>query len=124
MTWLLSGFSIGRSPTEASQIKVLVPVGLAPGVSILYVKLCMPFSCTDAEFQRRPGRPGLHRHYGEGNFCFVGKGVESHWLAMFCCLLPEGGATGAASLRKPESEKAPKDRPGAGRGVSGRGGRL
>lgn len=75
MTWLWSGFYFGRSPTEASQIKVLkVHGGLAPGVNILYIKLYMPFSCTGMEFQRRSQRPGLHSPYVGESFCFVAEG--------------------------------------------------
>lgn len=71
-------------------------------MSILYVKLSMPFSCTDTEFQRRPQRPGLHSHYGDGNFCFWKRG----WKAIdLQCFLQEGGVSGVASLRKPESER-------------------
>lgn len=104
MTWPWSGFYIGRSPAEASQIKVLVRGGLAPGVRILCVKLSVLSSCIDMEFQRRPQRPGLHSHCGKELMLLLKRGGKRGQLAMFCCPLPEGGATGAASPRKPESE--------------------
>lgn len=44
---LVWGLHAKESCKEASQVRVLVYGGLAPGMSILWVTLDMPFSCPD-----------------------------------------------------------------------------